>query len=161
MSDYDSDALAGFDSFFGDILAGLTPAARRRATRKLGQALLRSNLKRIASNVEPDGGPMEKRKPRRDARGRLKRRTGGRMFRRLRIARQWRVDAQPESVEISLRRGDKVAAVHHFGERGFVGKGPDGKRIMARYPQRRLLGFGREDEELAVDIAAELIDGGR
>ncbi len=159
MSDYDADALAGFDDFFGRVLASLTPSARRRAGRKLGQALLRANLKRIAGNMEPDGGAMEKRKRRLDARGRLRRKAGGKMFRRLRLAREWRVDAQPDSVEIMPRRGDGVARTHHFGLRGFVGKGPDGKRVFTRYPTRRLLGFAREDEQLAMDIAADLIEG--
>lgn len=155
---YDSDALAGFDEFFGRILANLSPAARRRASRKLGQALLRANLKRIAANEEPDGSSMEERKPRLDARGRVRRRAGGKMFRRLRLMRQWRIDAQADSVEISPRGGDKVAAVHHFGLRGFVGKGPDGKKIFTRYPERRLLGFSPDDQKLALDIAAELIE---
>lgn len=159
MSGYDSNALAGFDEFFGRILASLTPTGRRRASRKLGQALLRANLKRIAANQEPDGSSMEKRKPRLDARGRVRRRAGGKMFRRLRLAREWRVDAQADSVEVRPRRADHVAAVHHFGLRGFVGKGPDGEKITTRYPERRLLGFAKEDEQLALDIAAELIEG--
>ena len=43
MSDYDSDALAGLDPWLGDILAGLSPAKRKRAATKLGQALPMSN----------------------------------------------------------------------------------------------------------------------
>lgn len=159
MAEYDSDALAGFDEFFGRILEGLAPAARRRASRKLGQALLRANLQRISANVEPDRGAMEKRKPRLDRRGRVRRSSRGKMFRRLRLQRAWRVDAQPDSVEIKLRKGDAVAAIHHYGEMGFVGRAPDGRKIYARYPERRLLGFSRADEKLALDIAAELLDG--
>jgi len=154
---YDSDALAGFDEYFGRILASLSPAKRKQAARKLGQALRRSNLARIADNVEPDGGPMEPRKPRRDRRGRLRRKTGGKMFRKLRYARQWKIDAQPDSVEIKLGKGDAVAAVHHFGLRGFVGRSPDGKKIYAPYPQRRLLGFAPEDEREALQVAEEML----
>src|SRR5689334_16675232 len=98
---YDSDALAGFDEFFGQILAGLSPARRKAASRQLGRALLRSNLKRIAANVDPDGAPMEKRKPRLDRRGRVRKAKGGKMFRRLRQASKWHVDAQADSVEIA------------------------------------------------------------
>ena len=50
MSDYDSDALAGLDPWLGDILAGLSPAKRKRAATKLGQALRRSNLAPPMSN---------------------------------------------------------------------------------------------------------------
>ena len=135
MSDYDSDALAGFDTFFGKILAGLTPAKRKAAARKLGQALRRSNLARIAKNIQPDGTPMEARKPRKDRRGRLRKAAGGKMFRQLRLAKQWRIDAQVDSVEIMQTRGDAVSRIHHFGLRGVVGKGPGGKKLFARYPE--------------------------
>tara|TARA_R100000406_G_scaffold25096_1_gene16080 strand:+ start:145 stop:630 length:486 start_codon:yes stop_codon:yes gene_type:complete len=156
MSDYDSDALAGLDPWLGDILAGLSPAKRKRAATKLGQALRRSNLARITANVEPDGGKMEERKARLDRRGRVRKKAGGKMFRKLRYARQWAIRARSDSVEITLKKGDGVALVHHFGKRGFVGRGPDGKKIYTRYPQRRLLGFGEGDDQLALDAAADL-----
>lgn len=157
---YDSDALAGFDAFFGRILAGLAPAERRRATLKLGQALRRSNLARIAANIEPDGGAMEPRKPRRDRRGRLRRKAGGRMFARLRFARNFRIEARPDSVEIGPSSAiDRLAAVHHFGEEDVVGRLRDGRVIRTRYPARRLLGFAAEDRDLAARIAAEMIAG--
>ena len=78
------------------------------------------------------------------------------MFRKLRYARQWAIRARSDSVEITLKKGDGVALVHHFGKRGFVGRGPDGKKIYTRYPQRRLLGFGEGDDQLALDAAADL-----
>ena len=154
---YDDDALTGLDEWFGRILAGLSPGQRRRAAMKLGQALRRSNLARIKANVEPDGSPMEARKPRRDRRGRLRRKSGGKMFAKLRYARRWRIDARPDSVEIYPNAGGDVAAVHHFGKRGYVGQGPDGEKVFTKYPERRLLGFSQEDRELALSIAAELV----
>ena len=111
MSDYDSDALAGLDPWLGDILAGLSPAKRKRAATKLGQALRRSNLARITANVEPDGGKMEERKARLDRRGRVRKKAGGKMFRKLRYARQWAIRARSDSVEITLKKGDGVALV--------------------------------------------------
>lgn len=158
MNGYDSDALAGFDEFFGRILAGLTPARRKSASRKLGQALRRANLQRIAQNVQPDGSAMEPRKPRRDKRGRLKKKQGGKMFRQLRQARRWRIDARPDSVEIMPKTGANVAAIHHFGLEGTVGKDHEGNSIKVRFAQRRLLGFAPGDEKLALDVAAQLLD---
>lgn len=155
---YDSEALAALDSWLGRVLQGLSPGQRRRAATKLGQALRRSNLKRITQNTEPDGGSMEERKPRLDRRGRVRRKAGGRMFRKLRLARFWRIDARPDSVEIMPRGSDKLAAEHHFGKKGFVGRAPDGSKTFARYPQRRLLGFSDSDRDLAIDIAAQLVD---
>lgn len=159
---YDSDALAGLDEFLGRILASLTPAQRRRAALKLGQALRRSNLARIAANVEPDGGAMEARKARRDRRGRLRRKAGGKMFARLRYARNFRIEARSDSVEIAPAGAiARLAAVHHFGEEDMVGRLRDGRVIRTRYPARRLLGFSREDQTLALDIAAGLLDPSR
>ncbi|XAP77900.1 phage virion morphogenesis protein [Citromicrobium bathyomarinum] len=158
MSDYDSDALAGLDPWLGDVLAGLSPAKRKRAATKLGQALRRSNLARIAANVEPDGGKMEERKARLDRRGRVRKKAGGKMFRKLRYARQWTIRARTDSVEISPKSRSQIPVVHHLGKRGFVGRGPDGENIFTRYPERRLLGFGDGDDQFALDVAAELFD---
>jgi phage virion morphogenesis protein len=158
MSRYDDDALAGLDDWLGGILAGLSPAKRKRAAMKLGQALRRSNLARIQANVEPDGAAMEERKSRLDRRGRVTRAAGGKMFRKLRLARHWKIDARPDSVEISPKGRSTIAETHHFGKRGFVGRGPDGRKVFTRYPRRRLLGFGDGDDQLAIDIAAQLFD---
>lgn len=152
-----SDDLSAIDSYFGRILAGLSPARRRRATMKLGQALRRANLARIAANEQPDGTAMEPRKPRMDRRGRLKKRAAGKMFRKLRYARMWKIDAQPDSVEISPKSGDNVASIHHFGLEGTVGRGRDGKSIKHRYPARRLLGLAPGDEREALRVAEEML----
>ncbi|MBA4766064.1 MAG: phage virion morphogenesis protein [Porphyrobacter sp.] len=158
MSDYDSDALAALDEWFGQVLAGLSPAQRRRAGMKLGKALRRSNLDRIARNVEPDGGPMEARKARLDQRGRVRRKAGGKMFRKLRLVRQWSIKAMADSVEIMPAKGDSGARTHHFGLRGFVGRGPDGAKVYTRYPERRLLGFDDADRDIVLDVVSELFE---
>ena len=155
---YASEALHGLDEWFGRILQGLSPAKRKRAAQKLGQALRRSSLARIKDNVEPDGSPMEERKSRLDRRGRVRQKAGGRMFRKLRYARRWAITARPDSVELAPRGRSAIPEVHHFGKRGFVGRGPDGRKIYTRFPERRLLGFGDGDREAAMDIAAQLLD---
>lgn len=158
MPSYNSEDLTALDDWFGRVLQGLSPAKRKRAAMKLGQALRRSNLKRQQQNVEPDGGAMEQRKARLDRRGRVRRKAGGKMFRKLRYARNWAIDARADSVEISPKNGAKIAAIHHFGMKGYVGRGPDGKKIFTRFPQRRLLGFDRADREEAMEIASDLLD---
>lgn len=158
MADYDSAALAALDDWFGQVLEGLSPTRRKRAALKLGKALRRSNLDRIARNLEPGGGPMEKRKARLDQRGRLRRKAGGRMFRKLRLTREWSIKASPDGVEIAPVKGDNVAATHHFGLRGFVGKSPDGAKVYTRYPERRLLGFDDADREAVLDVVAEIFE---
>lgn len=159
MADYDNNALAALDEWFGQVLDGLSPAQRKRAAMKLGKALRRSNLDRIARNVEPGGGPMEKRKARLDQTGRVRRKAGGKMFRKLRLVRNFRITATPDSVEIAPIGGAaKVAREHHYGLRGFVGRGPDGAKVFTRYPERRLLGFDDADRDAVLDVVSELFD---
>lgn len=153
----DSDALAGLDELFGRVLAGLSPARRRRAAMKLGQALRRANLARIAANVEPDGSAMAARKPRLDRRGKVRKKQGGKMFRKLRLASNWKIDARPDSVEIAEARRSQVSSIHHFGLKGFVGRAADGSRVFTRYPARRLLGFGPGDEQEALEVAETML----
>lgn len=155
---YDSDALAALDDFLGDALAGLAPAKRKRTAMKLGRALRRSKLGRIKANEEPDGSPMEERKPRLDRRGNIRRKAGGKMFRKLRYARLWAIKATPDSVEVMPKGRSPIPETHHFGKKGLVGRAPDGRKVFAKYPRRRLLGFVKDDEDLALDIVAELID---
>lgn len=151
--------LTRLDEWFGQILAGLSPAERRKAALKLGQALRLSNVKRIADNVEPDGRPMEPRKPRLDRRGRLRRRSSGKMFKGLRRLRNWKINADADGVEITPAGGnvDRVASVSHFGEVAIVGYLRSGVPIRARYSVRRLLGFSPEDQQTSLDVAASLL----
>jgi len=154
----EGDDLTGFEEWFGQILAGLAPPPRKRAALKLGEALRRANLARITANVDADGGKFTPRKPRKDRRGRLRER--GKMFRGLRLARNWRLIADPDGVELtpSTHGADRVGAVNQFGEVDTVGRGRDGRLVRYRYPERRLLGFSPDDRQLAVEIATSLID---
>jgi phage virion morphogenesis protein len=154
------DDLTRLDEWLGQILQGLSAPERRSAALKLGQALRRSNLKRIAANVDPDGTPFAPRKPRYDRQGRLRARAGGKMFQGLRYAKHWRIDADETGVELSPASPitARMAAVSQFGETVTVGRLRNGQRIRARYPERRLLGFSREDEDLALDIIAGMIE---
>ncbi len=159
MADYDSNALAALDEWFGQMLEGLSPARRKRAAMKLGKALRRSNLDRISQNVEPDGGPMEKRKARLDQRGRVRRKAGGRMFRKLRLARNFRITASPDHVEIAPNGGAaRIGRIHHFGLRGRVGRAPDGSEVFTRFPERRLLGFDDADREAVLEVVSEIFE---
>lgn len=163
MAGYDSEALAGLDEWFGRILQNLSPVQRRKASRKLGQQLRAANLKRQQANVEPDGAAMEPRKPRI---GKKRKKVGGpgskggKMFRRLRFARRWSIDARPDSVEIAPkgRASARLAEVHHFGLEDIVGYDREGRAIRYKYPRRRLLGFDRDDEQAVLDVASDLLD---
>lgn len=155
-----ADDLSQFDEWFGRILAGLSPSQRRKAAMKLGRELRKSNLARIAANVEPDGRAMEARKPRHDRRGRLRKRQAGKMFKGLRRLRNWTILADADSVEIRPASGsvDRVASVSQFGEVSLVGYRRAGGPIRTRYPVRRILGFGPEDEHLALEVTRAMVE---
>ncbi|MGW8201901.1 phage virion morphogenesis protein [Sphingomonas bisphenolicum] len=155
-----AEDLAELERWLSRIQAGLVPAKRRAASLKLGQALRRANLLRISANVEPDGGAMEKRKASSNERGGVRQKAGSRMFRRLRLAKAWKIDADADGVEIAPASAsiDRVAAVHQFGEMDRVGRLRDGRTIRAKYPERRLLGLSQDDRALIVETAAGLID---
>lgn len=153
--------LARLEEWFSRIVAGMEPARRRKATLKLGRLLRQANLKRIGANVDPDGAAFAPRKPRRDLRGRLRKGARGRMFKGLRKMAKWRIDAAPDGVEISpvTNTADRVGSVSQFGQTVTVGRLRNGRKIRATYAERRLLGFGREDEDLALQVAGEMLEG--
>ena len=152
------DDLTRLEEWFGQILSGLSPRERRRAAQKLGQALRRSNIARIAANVQPDGSAMEPRKERRDRHGKVTIAAGAKMFTGLRFARRWRIDAAEDGVEIqpATNAAAYTAAINHFGQTKVIGRLRNGRTIRARYPERRLLGFSGEDERLVLDIVGEM-----
>ncbi|WP_337846857.1 phage virion morphogenesis protein [Sphingomonas sp.] len=156
MADED---LSRLEAWIGEIIAGLAPAERRRASLRVAQALRRANLDRIAANMEPSGDPMERRRPRLGRDGKVRPRSGRKMFRGLRALRNWKIDADEDGVEIAPVNGlvARIAEINHFGETATVGRLRDGRRIRHRYQERRLLGFSPEDEATILDIAADLI----
>ena len=153
-----ADDLSRLEEWLGRVAQGFSPAQRQRAALRMMQALRRSNLARIAANTQPDGSPMAPRKPRKARDGRQIRQ--GKMFRGLRYAKNWRIRSDAEGGELfpATNAAARTAAVHHFGDADVVGKTRDGRTIRYRYPARHLLGFGPEDEQIALEIAAELFD---
>jgi phage virion morphogenesis protein len=148
MADTDLTRLEGW---LDGLMLRLSPGARRKLATKIGQSLRRSNAKRIAANKEPDGSAMAPRRPRIGPDGKEVRR--GRMFRRLRLARNMRIRATPDSVELNFGGGkaQRVAETHHDGDVDTVGRTRDGRTIRARYEARRLLGFGDDDMDMVLD----------
>lgn len=158
-----AEDLQKLDEWFGRILRGLSPSERIAAARKLGMGLRKSNTARIAKNVEPEGDPMARRKARYDRLGKLRQKAGALMFRGLRKPEHWKVDATADGVEIRPANGliDRIASNNQFGEVVTVGRLRNRRRIRAKYPDRHLLGFAPDDERLAIDIAADMLDPDR
>lgn len=153
------DDLSRLDEWMGQVLHGLAPPQRKRAGQQLGRDLRKSNLKRIAQNVEPDGTPMEPKKARYDRRGRLREKAGGKMFQGLRFAKHWRIDATEDGVSVTAQSPlvDRTGSVSQFGETKTIGRLRDRTPIRYRYPVRRLLGFSPEDEDRVMQIGSDMI----
>ena len=147
------EAMERVGDYFDAFLDDLSPARRKMVARKIGQRLRRLNTQRIAGNREPDGTAMAARRKRTAFRGEEDR-SGKKMFRKLRLARNFEIRPSSDGVELRTKRGAAgIANTHHFGRVGYVGKTRDGRSIRTRYERRRLLGFGDEDlNELAEEL---------
>jgi phage virion morphogenesis protein len=152
--------LTKVEDWLEGLMLRLSDGQRRKLSMKIGRSLRRSNAKRIAANVEPDGGAMAPRKPRLRPDGSKVRRSA-RMFRRLRQARNLRIKAAPDSVELNFGGGsiEKIAAIHHDGQVGLVGRTREGRTIRARYEARRLLGFGANDMDIVMEEVTKTVSG--
>jgi phage virion morphogenesis protein len=146
MSD-DLDALA---AYFEDLAGNLSPAARRRLGLQIARLIRASQSARIAAQQDPDGQPFA---PRSRPPYRLRRRAGairdkGQMFRKLRTAKHLKATATADEAAVGFTGRDaRIAATSQYGLREQIGRG-----IIARYPERRLLGLTAEEQGLALQI---------
>lgn len=147
------DDLEEIEPFFETLIKSVGRRGARRMLDKLMRAIRRSNAARITKNIEPDGGKMTARKPRKGKRGK--------MFKHIGKQRNLRIKINTEKGMLYFPSANvaRTAAEHHFGEEGFVGKSQNGKVIRTKFDARRLLGFGDEREDL-MEIALRHIDEG-
>ncbi|CDO35832.1 phage virion morphogenesis protein [Novosphingobium sp. KN65.2] len=154
-----AETFAEMESYFAAYLNRLSLAQRRKVYRKIGMELRKANAKRIAANVQPDGSPMQARKARprmKDAKGRIRR--SGKMFRKLRQAKNLKVRTAAEGVSVGYEGSvAHTARIHQYGLRGFVGRTIDDRIVRAKYPARVLLGFGPDELEQITDLALGLL----
>lgn len=136
------------DEWAGALLAKLDARARRQLALDIGRELRRSQVARIRAQEAPDGSPYpprQKRAPRRNKRGAIKRR----MFQKLATAKHLKVRVTGEGVLVGFfGRAARIARVHHEGLRDQVA--PDGPEV--KYPARPLLGFSDADRSRIRDI---------
>lgn len=151
----DISGLEPLEPWIADYLDRLSPGPRLQLARKIGRVLRRENARRIRANVQPDGSkmtPRKKRDPNRSARSERARKSG-KMFRRIGMARNLRQRASADGVELFMDPNvQAVAARHHHGRTGTVGKKRDGTPIRVKYPKRRLLGIASADRDAVTDL---------
>lgn len=153
-----SDDFAALDDHLAAQLGKLKPGRRRQIARKIGMELRKSNAKRIADNVQPDGTAMQPRKKRNLKAGKdgIKK---GRMFRKLRLARSFRVNPSADGVSVGFEGiVAHTARAHHYGLYDFVGKTEAGKTVRARFPRRDLIGFSPEDRAMVPELILSMLE---
>jgi phage virion morphogenesis protein len=143
-----SDDLDALEPWLGGLLAKTAPGQRMVIARKVGQTMRKFNAARVNANVEPDGSAMAERNPKKPRKGGKERKgKGGRMFKRIELARNMQVRASADEVSLSFGgRVAKTAEVHHFGLEDAVDHRKRNS-IRVRYKTRRLLGFGPGDRD--------------
>lgn len=146
------DGLEAIEPWLAGVMIRLKPGQRLRLAKKVGQMLRKRNVARIGQNVQPDGSAMEPRKPRDKASARR-----GKMFKKIGLARNMRIKAKADSVEITFSgRVAGAAAVHHFGLVDKVEHTAGAPKY--RYPARRLLGLPKGDRDAIMETVMEALD---
>jgi phage virion morphogenesis protein len=147
------------EQWAGPLLAKLAPAQRGQLARSIALDLRRSQQRRIAAQLAPDGTPYAARKRQaetlREKRGAIRRRKDA-MFAKLRTARWLKTNVTQEGAEVGfLGRVARLARVHQEG--GMDRVAPDGP--MATYPARPLLGFTSTDRARVRDRVVQFLHG--
>jgi phage virion morphogenesis (putative tail completion) protein len=145
------DNLHKVDEWLAALLANLEPAARQRMMRELAQELRRNQQNNIRLQRNPDGSGYEPRKvTARTKKGRIKRQ----MFSKLRTTKYLKTVASADSASVQfIEDVERIARVHHFGLREFIGK--NGRAI--KYSKRRLLGLNKKSNNTIIDTLLKWI----
>lgn len=147
------DDLERLEGWLEPMIEKLGARERSKLTRTVAREMRRSNQQRIRRQVQPDGSRFEPRAKLRSSSGRIKRKA---MFSKLRLAKWMRITGTPDSATVRLiGRAGRIASAHHFGLRDKITD--DG--LYHDYPERRLLGFSRDDESRILDMVLTHLSG--
>lgn len=133
------DELVALEDWVEPLLAKLGPAKRRELARVIARDLRRSQAKRIAAQLNPDGSRYVPRKPQlRDRAGSIRRA----MFGKIRQAKHLKASGSADEASVGfVGRVARIASVHQFGLTDRVEAGG----ALHAYPARRLLGIAAID----------------
>lgn len=148
-----SDDLQQISDWLAPLLKNLNSSERRKLMQTVGRELRRRNQQRIQRQTDPDG---QRYTPRlRKQKGRIKRKA---MFSKLRLARYLRLASTADAAAVQWGAGvSRVANIHHYGLTSRISRnGP-----MHKYAERRLIGFGREDQNDITDMILAHISQGQ
>ncbi|RBP72394.1 phage virion morphogenesis protein [Shewanella putrefaciens] len=139
-----TDDLNRLNELFDGLIQQLSPAARKQLSRDISRRLRASQAQRIKQNTAPDGSAFEARKPQptwAKKLGAIKKKL---MFQKI-IRQKYLKPVYSASAASVGFTGfiSRVATEHQYGLRGRINE-----RISAQYPQRELLGFTVDEQNM-------------
>ncbi|MDU1181650.1 MAG: phage virion morphogenesis protein [Citrobacter sp.] len=149
MSDF-----APFEQRLEALIASLSPAGRRRLTVDIAKAMRLRQQQRIKSQTAPDGSAYtpRKRQPIKGKKGRIKRE----MFAKLRTSRYMKASGDDSSAAVEFTgKVQRIARVHQSGLKDKPGR----DSTAVQYPERQLLGFSDDDQQLVESIIIRYLAG--
>jgi phage virion morphogenesis protein len=148
-----ADDLEQLEDWIGALIARLEPGQRRQLARAIGMDARKSQVSRIAAQMNPDGSSFtpRKRPPLRAKGGRVKRHAGA-MFRKLRSSAYLGVQATQDEVAIGFFNPmvSRLARVHQDGLVDKVERKANAPSV--RYPVRQLLGYTGDDRQRVLEL---------
>jgi phage virion morphogenesis protein len=152
----EGDGLEALASYLVDLTDRLKPGERAKLGRRIATELQKANAARIAANVDPEGAAFVPRKKHRQLRGRAKsglraRRKQGKMFLRARSTANLRAKANASEARVGFVGAMvRIMGVHQEGLEDHVTRDPSSP--IAKYPMRRVLGFGPDDRLMILEL---------
>ncbi|MBM6608685.1 phage virion morphogenesis protein [Enterobacteriaceae bacterium RIT814] len=146
--------LSPFEKRLEALIASLSPAGRRRMTVDIARAMRQRQQQRIKSQTAPDGSAYtpRKRQPIKGKKGRIKRE----MFAKLRTSRYMKASGDDSSAAVEFTgKVQRIARVHQSGLKDKPGR--DSPAVQ--YPERQLLGFSDDDQQLVESIIIRYLAG--
>lgn len=146
--------LSPFEKRLEALIASLSPAGRRRMTVDIARAMRQRQQQRIKSQTAPDGSAYtpRKRQPIKGKKGRIKRE----MFAKLRTSRYMKASGDDSSAAVEFTgKVQRIARVHQSGLKDKPGR--DSPAVQ--YPERQLLGFSDDAQQLVESIIIRYLAG--
>lgn len=146
--------LTPFEQRLEALIASLSPAGRRRLAVDIAKEIRQRQQQRIKSQTAPDGSAYtpRKRQPIKGKKGRVKRE----MFAKLRTTRYMKASGDDSVAAVEFTgKVQRIARVHQSGLKDKPGR--DSPAVQ--YPERQLLGFSDDDQQLVESIIIRHLAG--
>ncbi len=143
-----------FEQRLEALIASLSPAGRRRLTVTIAREMRQRQQQRIKSQTAPDGSAYTPRKQQRikGKKGRIKRE----MFAKMRTSRYMKASGDDSTAAVEFTgKVQRIARVHQSGLKDKPGR--DSPAVQ--YPERQLLGFSDDDQQLVESIIIRYLAG--